>query len=116
MAGTTHPKTQVYIPEDLKSQRNFYEDPKPRYHSNAIQVRFMNSILYKTNFYQTPNYDSDWNKWAHEKGQKCRQNFNSETRRVGTFWKKRNVNMNMEVKDMQGKHSYYGTEIRHFWK
>jgi hypothetical protein len=74
----------------------------------------MNSILHKTNFYQTPNYDSDWNKWTHKKGKRCRQNFNSKTQRVGTFWKTRNDNVNMDVKDMQEKHSFYGTETGHF--
>jgi hypothetical protein len=100
MTETTHPKTQVYIPEDLKSQRHVYEDPKPHSHRDAIQVRIMNSILHEKNFYQTPNYDTDWTNWTHEKGERSRQNFNSETRRVGTFWKTRNYNANMDVKDM----------------
>jgi len=35
--GTTHKKTQVYLPEDLKSQRHIYEDPKPRNYNDAIK-------------------------------------------------------------------------------
>jgi hypothetical protein len=41
-----------------------------------------------------------------EKGKRCRQNFNSETRSVGSFWKTWNDNVNMDVKDTQEKHSF----------
>jgi len=75
VTGTTHPKTQVYISEDTKSHRHIYEDPKSRNHSDAIQVRFMNYILDKINFYQTPNYDTDWTNWTHEKWKKMQAKF-----------------------------------------